>query len=62
MLVGAVDAGSGVSFGWVGLRFWHEWAYACARKTMPTRLRRLTRKAMLGDVGLLGFLVLGQLR
>ena len=39
------------------------WAYACARKTMPTRLSRLARKAMLGvGVLLVLFLVLGQLR
>jgi hypothetical protein len=54
VFVGAVDAVGGVSCGSVGLKFWGGWAYACARKTMPTRLRRLTRKAMFGDVVLLG--------
>jgi len=34
------------------------WAYACARKTTPTRLRRLTRNAMLCFVDFVVFLFL----
>jgi hypothetical protein len=59
VLVGAVDAVGGVSWIWVEDLGWE--AYACDRKTMPTRLSRLTRNAMVGGVEMFVFLViLGQ--
>jgi hypothetical protein len=52
VFVGAVDAVGGVSYVSFEVSM-GQWAYACARKTMPTRLSRLTRNAMVVIVFLL---------